>query len=72
MPVEEGRERSRGLRLIVRGARAVCFYRKDRKDRNEHPKGHRIFDPSHHRTEKPQIAQMDADLIAPSQVLIKG
>jgi hypothetical protein len=46
------------------GTKTSHFYRQDRKDRKarqEHRKGHRIIDPSHHRAEKSQIAQINAD-----------
>jgi hypothetical protein len=42
------------------------FHRKDRQEREEHRKDHHFLEPSHHRAEKPQIAQINADSIAPS------
>ncbi len=57
--------KSSQLRIHHRGTSQ--YYREERKDRKEHRKGHRTIDSSHHRTEKPQIAQMDSDSIAPSR-----
>jgi len=38
------------------------FYRKDRQARQEHRKGHRIFDPSHHRCDSSSRVAAGRDL----------